>query len=442
MSDFDLRELRREAAANPTDLALGRALAHALERAGERRGAFLEHCRLARLGDGAAQQRVLAWAPWSSEDGQSRARRARRAGIEGTPRVEWYVAGPDTLCLARDDDALVFRGAQGRPSVRGLDGELHWAYTGELPEPDGQLELVGDDVLWLGHEQALLFDGERGTLVADGLLPAAWKECGVRGDRLFAVTHGEPDPAIPYVVDLGRDFGRVVWEGIQPLGRGDSVVSMPGWRATRGAREYFRPCVAGAWAWLEHAPAGSQPRSARLSCIRVETGAEHAPAVSGMIRAADERALILNTPSLAEVSSIDGRCRWEWSNPRGALTMFIALGAAEVVSVGFDDDDRVSLLAIDRESGRPRWFAPHPSAGLRRRSLALAEGVVYLASIAEDLVIVSHDLTTGRERFRVDRSLALQGEPGALRVIPLERALVVEARGSSGEGIIGVMSEA
>lgn len=421
LSDEDLRELRREALAHPGDPHSLRALAAALLRAGDRRGAFLALCELARTGDPAAQQRVLGWSPWSNH---GQAQRCRRAGIARPPRVRLSapLSQVGRLSLASDERCFGFD-ARGRATAVWPDLSPAWAFVGdELDDPGGlRVALCGDDVLCAARGRLLLLDGARGVLRAEAALPGRLDQLDVRADRLVAITSDDDDPDArsALALDLGARFGRVLWRS-----------SAPG-LVDRGL------VVGGRWAWFVR---GREPRedihtlgfAERVVARRIETG-EELP-VEGLPRdawwsacCADERGVVvmsLDRRQLLEVSSWTGEP--VWAVRLGEELLDWALGSECLLLTVQDPGlDRHWLLALSREDGRERWrlrLPPPPATP----NLALTEDVAYVSTSHPSPTVLGVDLC-GRVGFALDLAPYVPGgRASEVHLLPLERALVFE----------------
>lgn len=428
LSDEDLRELRRQALAHPGDAPALRALAGALERAGDRRGAFLALCELARTGDHAAQQRVLGWSPWSHH---GHAQRSRRAGIDGAPRVD--VSAPigqmGRLTLASDERCFGFDG-RGRATAVWPDLSPSWAFSGdELDDPAGlRVALCGDDVLCAARGRLLLLDGARGVLRAEAASPGRLLQLDVRADRLVAIAADEDDPEVRSVLalDLGARFGRVLWRD-SASGFVDQL-----------------PVLGGRWAWLARSREQREDIhtwgfAERVAARRVETGEELPVAAlpgDGWWRAccADERGAVvvsLDRRQLLELSAWTGDPVW-WARLEEELLDWALGSECLLLTVQDPGRDRQWLLALSRADGRERWRValPPPPA---RLNLALADDTAYVSTSDPSPTVLGVALSDpGRVSFELDLAEYVSGgRAGEVCLLPLERALVFEVWASN-----------
>lgn len=180
--DEHFRSLERAVRAAPADLALGSRLAHALMQSGNRRRAFREYGRLARLGDPGAGRVVETWAPRphglaTSSTRRSmtkprivRRRKLSRLSLVGRPPI----ASEDRLVVA----------AAGRTVAVDLE-TLAVAWE----EPIWGLPVVlGDDVLHIDREGDLVLrDARNGAVLAgaSGLCKA--KDVAAVLDRVVVI---------------------------------------------------------------------------------------------------------------------------------------------------------------------------------------------------------------------------------------------------------------
>lgn len=466
LSDEDLRELRREALAHPGDPRCLRALAAAQERAGDRRGAFLALCELARTGDHAAQQRVLGWSPWSDHGHAGSAQRARRAGIAGAPRLSLSRAPGHGGQLWVASDLLVYAlDARGRPAALAHDLTPAWSHTGdELDDPRYLfLELCGDDVVCAAHERLYLFDGARGALKAEAPCPPRLADWAVQGDRLLVLGEADEEegqPACTLAIDLGARFGRVIWsdEGtVASLGPDAFPSGLRRASRARGQEVDVAVRLGGAWAWIGRSDPGRAGAYEDMgyfqACAarRLETGVEYA--LEGLLEpargdralrfaGADEQGVVLGAgepgrlfSDLFEVSASTGRRRWYSTAAGELLAPAVGLGADVMVLAGLDAErDAVGLIALDRADGRARWRVSVPCQAAHPH-VVLADDVLYVSLGGASPRILGIDLCSGQLRFEVDLEPARGCE--VVRLVALERALLFECNGPAGETLRG-----
>lgn len=212
MSDERLRALERAARADPSDLAAGRALAHALLQAGERRKAFYEYSRLARAGDGVAVRAVREWQPRAHMQPHGPKVSSSASALTGAVRrAEWRGRQPPytTPLLVSDGERVVMIDVR---HVRALGPDLRLAWEHPVRTAT-RAALRGDDVL---HSDGLCLVAREG---ASGVeldrveldLPTIVGVL-VDGDRAFVMDHTSPGHASRVVaLDVGDRFGHVLW---------------------------------------------------------------------------------------------------------------------------------------------------------------------------------------------------------------------------------------
>mgnify|MGYP001443229206 CR=1 FL=1 len=469
--DDDLRELRREVATHPQDPARLRALAAALERAGQRRGAFLAWCDLSRLGDAAAQARVLGWSPWPEGGGLGRAGRARRAGITSRdPRLLWEEVPfrGDWLALASDEAAV-------RAGIAGLAGGGPWpgaaAWVSQEPEPPGfplpDPLLRGDDLVSCDGQRLYLLDARRGTLLSEAPLELGLRpQVAARGDRLVVLGRGEDDP-LAACLDLGAPGhsgqpGRVVWRTDAPASAEDArpLGALRPCRLPR-ARDAVDVVIGGTWAWLALDGDAEGPRerlAEQVVALRVETGVPYAlPGLAGPpldpqrrvgyeLLGADEAGVVVlvhpGQPDDSLVYLVDARSgalRWarplrdhllrRWGAGGGAL------GPREVVLAGFElEGQALRVDVLERADGALRWSRRFPLAGPwppHEHAVALADDLLYFAWTAPLPTIVAWEPADGGERFRVELPVEVAA-PARFTLIPRAGELLFELAGGLG----------
>jgi hypothetical protein len=241
VSDEDLRALERKAGASPDDRRARHAFVAALERAGERRRAFLELCKLVRAGDENAEVRVHGWTPSPGlRDAGSvdrcplrqRPGTVRRGPFEvALPRRHFPPMlpagqrggmGRQARVIAASDRSVFLlsarRYAESERLVR-LDTDalaVTWqrelmpsiaAGVGQAP-----VGLVGDDLLLNEDGMLRIREGASGTVIAEARVGER-AALGIVGDGVVLIS--EDAPSI-MAVALGERFGETLWAGSFP----------------------------------------------------------------------------------------------------------------------------------------------------------------------------------------------------------------------------------
>lgn len=342
MTDERLRSLDRAARATPQDAAAGKALARAYEQAGDRRAAWFEFARVARLGEAEARTTLDTWAP--------RAHPAqvvtRRPGLpEKVRRREVELVGE---VLASDpvasDTRLVLPMRTHLLAADPVDLSARW-------KADAQgwpVALRGDDVVHANGSTLVVRDGETGEELGQTPLAGRIVDVIVWGDRALVV-HEAPGIRRVSVIDVGAAaLGRVLWSREWPAnalelvrGARHRVVFVTRDRVEVVDLETGKTTCARALMTF-------QPRSVRYERVRV----------------ADARGVLLEeiTPDLAggpasiRVSELDlGRLQPRWSVEQHASVFTPALGdGVALLAMRRTVEQEARNTAVDRSTGAMR----------------------------------------------------------------------------------------
>ncbi|MEZ0230240.1 MAG: hypothetical protein ACAI25_16580, partial [Planctomycetota bacterium] len=437
--------LERRVRAHPDDPSALRGLGQALERAGERRRAFLMLCRLARTGDAEAWSRLHEWTPWPAEDGWNRTRRTSFEPLRGRPRrvrsakVDarldgnaiggWgpvAVSDGETMVLGRDESATV-------TCISLRDFEVRWRAQKRIAHVgDPGIASCGDDLLVVmededGRAILALLDGRTGEAIRRAVLPGAPFGIFASGDRVL-VRVMLSSGSLLVALDAGEDFGRKLWE--RPI-RYARVVSM-------NDRVYLYDIGEDASRTLHvcHLETGSVIR---------ETGLPDSldAAFSG-----DEQGLICSLVDGAGVVAAARETLEETWRRRIGNRGRPALGEKTIVTLA-RERGRAALhqtVALSRRNGRALWSAATPHDFLWQVH-AIAGDVVYVANLVHGdegsrIEVSGRDLATGRELFAWGKKIGLPPEgaslldvvPGPARVVVVVGAWQTPVRVFSLEG--------
>ncbi|MCO5171858.1 MAG: hypothetical protein M9894_36625 [Planctomycetes bacterium] len=388
--DDRLRGLARAARADPSDGAAGRALARALEQAGDPFGAWREQCRLAAGGDARAWEELEAMPSGAREAGD-----VRQRTIDVDPR-QLSLDGR-TLLLAQRGELLVLDAG---------DLSTRWVASGGRALAHGPVVIHADE-----RERAVVVrdarDGRalgRAPLERD-LVPVT---IAAAGGRAAVRCEREPAPGQPpvegvtLVVDIAAAVGAVLARHPEPP---PTVGVVRGVRLVHAdddaleARDLVsdRPVHAplAGWRWLDDQGgellACGRDAGSDLRLVDAVTRHERWVSAAGVDRI-DAAALTADSVVLLEAgAAVVGRSRrtglrrWTLPPPPGEAAALAA--SADVVYLSTWREHATTVQAIDARDGRPLWRRelPHPDdlvgeAPLRGLSAWPCPGGVVLAA--------------------------------------------------------------
>jgi hypothetical protein len=341
MTDERLRSLDRAARATPQDAAAGKALARAYQQAGDRRAAWFEFARVARLGDAEARTTLDTWAP--------RAHPAqvvtRRPGLpEKVRRREVELVGE---VLEGDpvasDTRLVLPMRTHLLAVDPLDLTVHWKVDAQA----WPVALRGDDVVHASGSTLVVRDGETGEALGQTPLAGRIVDVIVWGDRALVV-HEAPGIRRVSVLDVGAALGRVLWSREWPANALE-LVRAARHRVVLVTRDRVEVVeLESGKTTCARALMTQQPRSNRYERVCV----------------ADARGVLLEeiTPDLAggpasvRVSELDlGRLQPRWSVEQHASVLTPALGdGVALLAIRRTAEQEARNVVVDRMTGATR----------------------------------------------------------------------------------------
>ncbi len=440
MIDAELRGLERRARERPDDRAAGWALAHGLERAGERRRQFLELCRLARLGDGEAHAATIGRTPWPTLRGPGGTKRSHRCGVRRVGRVGDVVLPRRwDITAAASDEVVLISGPEGVVALDVVTLEERWRIDGRRALVKG---LSGEEVLTAEDGRVRLRGLRDGAILAESETSAP-RSLAIDGD--LALGHGalgdDGGPATGSqgirVVSLREPFGAEVRRFDVGVASATGLV-VAGQVYVRDGRSVE--------AW--------DPRTGELhwrSALRARSAWTRREA--GTLLAADRRGVVvafdasdgpveidsLAPETLRELDAATGETRWSLEGRLRQYESDLALGVDLCVLTLDRRGGPTQIVAIDRSDGTTRWERPlaesdHGASGIARgtlQDLVLADGLAYLAVFWQQVGRVdlhAFDLATG-ERV-LEHGVHLDAEfhlfeCRQLRVIPLAGAALV-----------------
>ncbi len=443
MADEELRRLELGARAQPSDTTAGWSYARALGRAGDRRRQFREVARLARLGHPESLRAVDRWVPCGNLEEQVR---TWRTGIVGDPRVR--VARLPWSGFARPvgatKGALVVSthhpGGFGAVDASSLE-RIWWIDRPEQPRRD--VRLCGDDLVVLEGRRLDLRDAGTGAVLASAEIPGPAGSLSVAGDRALVVLtertasggggSSGSGPLRLVVVNLGDDFGRIVWRGKTQPCEQSRIFARPD-RIVLGLR--------GAELAVADLETGRTLKKHHAGSFEDVEAVDAAGVIVRRFEGEDMRVVELSLESLEP----------RWSHPSIEPPL---VSEREAVCVGsLTANPGKEIAAVDRTSGAVRW-----TCGTRRAiaftKLAICDDVFYMANEVEDafgVVRVSGvSLETGQCVFACDlevdrkhrgvlrpasdapvgsrgpleRGVTVNPSRPVLELVPLDRALLV-----------------
>ncbi len=447
MSDTELRRLERSVVAAPDDPAIRWQLVHALERTGARTRRVLELMSLARAGDRSALEQVSSRIVRAHRT----APLARRSGIRRAERVRQVVFSESLVDACWSDELVVLTGSQeivafdlgsmreawrvaaGRSAKPLLAGDVVCSETGRWRRLNVG---TGDEIATCASQLALdkLFDS--GTGVHVGALLCDWRRGPGRG---------------VVGVDIQDDFGQVLWRHA-PNTEWQSITAAAG-RVFVLRNRAIEAVAAqdGGPLWTARGPEVPSVTRGSYSSEPHELLADERGLVVVVSKGANLGMVQLG---LSEREATTGAVRWSTDlaaeilgaefNGRsldGDPCTSVRLAANAVIIPIVDEQNTVSLLALDREGGKRRWIAPlarkREVAHDRYRDrwcLALGHDVAYfgLQRARDQLEVLALDLDTGSRRFskgvRLDAPQPQSGHLLGHELVPLDGALAIVAR--------------
>lgn len=403
VSDEALRALARAARAREGDLEAGWAYARALERAGDRRGLFLELCRLARAGDpraDAALQGGVAGpggGPAAPIVDLALARAQVVRVVEAptlTGAVELLAARGERV-LARAGDAVVV--------VDLTAGEVRGGFP-----CGGLVALRGDDVLHTSRDRrALVLRDLQGEVLARVDLPWPAGHLAVGRDRALVGGVAERGGAL-LALDVGADVGRVLW-ATRPEHRASRllVAGGRGLRVTTGWRLEAYDLEAGAVVDLGRLFRTHERRWLRDVDLRADPDGGALVYRASYREEDDDFGPEESEVILGEVDLATGDARWRVVGHWATAGLW---GAGDLVVVAAREGAAHALVGVERPSGRLRF----ESAATRAHAVAVAADVVVAAGVTPDgrrVALTRLDARGGRVLARHELDLGVTMDP-------------------------------
>lgn len=394
MGDVDLRALERRAQTNPGDAAAGLALARALAKSGDRRRSYLELSRVERLGDEAAREALARYTPWGP---------GPVAAMTGTPVVRAQeVELPRLSRVLEDYNDTQDANPWIRPmsvfvSERCAVVATHELFACTLDRPPvvawtvptrGPCARCGPDLLVSSGDGLELLDGRDGRLLAAaGGIPGI-NGLRVHGDRALVVT-SQGESATALAVEVGADFGRVVWRRELLRTRTREVC------AAGAGVGVIAQTEAGEHAWTRlHALSLQHDRWVQGPPLTVHDSLGPTDADGLIVQRVTPRG-----PPGSRGPSELVELRLPGLEPRWSLPLAVrekhpcvVLDRTLAVARVQRTEGRHELVAVERATGDLRWSVPAPE---RMFGMALADGALYLATVTYQLDLDVIDVTTG-----------------------------------------------
>lgn len=352
MADDELRALARAVETRPDDLEAALALARALTRAGDLRGARRVVAALARMGHVESQEQLARLGPWPTSSGMSGASTTRPGPgddcrIVATATLSGGSPGPRRSLVCAGEDVVVVGTTRRIVACGARDLRTRWDRP--TPAADSTAIVAGDVLMVDAQGELALLDAASGARLAQARLPGPAVQLTARNDRALAVmSQATSVRHVLAAVDLGARFGRVAWS--QPGERKD-VQGVPGRWAVVTSRKLV---IADGLALLDlergHAV---WERSWRELLGR--------SGVYGHLAAVDGRGLIVReSPAsgprgqafLSELELPGRGTRWRTAVPEAWSV--VALSADTLVARA-PAEEGCGLVALSRADGAVRW---------------------------------------------------------------------------------------